>query len=77
MLFSDQKRYSISLPATDKDGKPSNVAYLIEYLCEEIMKDTRKELFVLDNHMYVSLTPWGGDVSDTLTPKVDVGEFIH
>jgi ubiquitin related modifier 1 len=53
MLFSDQRRHSLSIPATDKDGKPSNISVLIDYLCKNIMKDTRKELFVLDDHMYV------------------------
>lgn len=55
MLFSDQKRHNITIPATDKDGKPVTVTYLIDYLCKNTMKDSRKELFVLDNQMYVSL----------------------
>jgi hypothetical protein len=54
MLFSDQKRHNITIPATDKDGKPVTVTYLIDYLCKNTMKDSRKELFVLDNQMYVS-----------------------
>lgn len=51
MLFSDQRRHPLSIPATDKDGKPSNISALIDYLCKNIMKDTRKELFVLENHV--------------------------
>ncbi|KAI0514395.1 ubiquitin-like modifier 1 [Xylaria bambusicola] len=51
MLFSDQRRHALSVPALDKDNKPLTVAYLIEYLCENTMKDTRKELFVLDDHL--------------------------
>jgi hypothetical protein len=27
---------------------------LIHHLCENVMKDTRKELFVLQEHLYVS-----------------------
>lgn len=54
MLFSDQRRHSLTLPAKDKDGNPSNIAYLIHHLCENVMKDTRKELFVLQEHLYVS-----------------------
>lgn len=55
MLFSDQRRHSLSVPVADKDGRPSSIAYLIDYLCKNTMKDSRKELFVLDSHLYVSL----------------------
>ncbi|KAI1438517.1 Urm1-domain-containing protein [Xylaria sp. CBS 124048] len=51
MLFSDQRRHMISIPATDADGKPVTIAYLIEYLCENRMRDARKDLFVLDHHV--------------------------
>lgn len=51
MLFSDERRHSLALPAKDKDGRPATVAFLIDYLCENVMKDTRKELFVLDDHL--------------------------
>ncbi|KAL6854171.1 ubiquitin related modifier 1 [Trichoderma novae-zelandiae] len=51
MLFSDQRRHSLVLPAKDKDGNPSTIAYLIHHLCEHVMKDTRKELFVLQDHL--------------------------
>lgn len=53
MLFDDEKRLSITLPAVTADGKPATIAFLIEHLCENFMKDPRKELFLLDNHMYV------------------------
>ncbi|ETR99989.1 ubiquitin related modifier 1 [Trichoderma reesei RUT C-30] len=51
MLFSDQRRHSLVLPAKDQDGKPSTIAYLIHHLCEHVMKDSRKELFVLQDHL--------------------------
>jgi ubiquitin related modifier 1 len=51
MLFSDQRRHTLSIPATDENNKPVTIAYLIEYLCDNTMKDTRKELFVLDDHL--------------------------
>lgn len=51
MLFSDQKRHKLAIPIKDQDGKSVTVAFLIEYLCENIMKDSRKELFVLDGHL--------------------------
>ncbi|KAJ4145427.1 hypothetical protein LMH87_004279 [Akanthomyces muscarius] len=51
MLFSDQRLHSLALPAHDKDGLPATIAFLIAHLCQEVMNDTRKELFVLDDHL--------------------------
>ncbi|KAF7561584.1 hypothetical protein G7046_g2561 [Stylonectria norvegica] len=51
MLFSDQRQLALAIPALDKDGRPANIAYLIEYLCQNVMEDSRQELFVLDNHL--------------------------
>lgn len=55
MLFSDQRQHKLVIPAHDKDSKPVTIAYLIDHLCRHVMKDSRKELFVLDDHMYVLL----------------------
>jgi len=49
ILFSNQKKYSLSIPAEDESGAPPNVAFLVRYLCNKVMKDPRKELFVLDD----------------------------
>ncbi|KAG5928026.1 Ubiquitin- modifier 1 [Claviceps africana] len=51
MLFSDQRHHSLSLPRRNNDGQPVNIAHLIDHLCQHVMKDTRQELFVLDNHL--------------------------
>ncbi|KAI1377450.1 ubiquitin related modifier 1 [Hypoxylon crocopeplum] len=51
MLFSDQRRHPLSVPASNKEGKPATIADLIGYLCEHTMKDSRKELFVLEDHL--------------------------
>ncbi|KAL2142084.1 hypothetical protein VTI28DRAFT_1597 [Corynascus sepedonium] len=51
MLFDNQRRHSISLPAVDANGKPATIAFLIDYLCKNLMQDPRAELFVLDNHI--------------------------
>jgi ubiquitin related modifier 1 len=53
MLFSNQKRHALSIPATKEDGKPANIAFLVDYLVKNLMKDPRKELFVLDKQVYV------------------------
>ncbi|KAF1918563.1 ubiquitin-related modifier 1 [Ampelomyces quisqualis] len=49
ILFGNQKKYSITLPAQDESGAQANVAFLVRYLCDKLMKDPRKELFVLDD----------------------------
>lgn len=57
MLFADQRHHKLSIPARDNNGSPVTIAHLIDHLCQHVMKDNRKQLFVLDNHMYVQLTP--------------------
>lgn len=48
MLFSNERKINISVPAKREDGTNTNIAYLVKYLCEHAMKDPRKELFILD-----------------------------
>lgn len=55
MLFSDQRLHKLAIPAHDEHGKPVTIAFLIAHLCRHVMKDTRKELFVLEDHMYVHI----------------------
>ncbi|KAK4632211.1 Ubiquitin-related modifier 1 [Fulvia fulva] len=49
LLFSDQRKHKISIPAKDPSGQPVNVAFLIQWLCDNLMKDPRKDMFVLDD----------------------------
>ncbi|UPK93476.1 hypothetical protein LCI18_004411 [Fusarium solani-melongenae] len=51
MLFSDKRHHSLSIPAVTQEGKPANISYLIDHLCQNVMQDSRKDLFVLDNHL--------------------------
>ncbi|KAJ9138763.1 hypothetical protein NKR19_g7724 [Coniochaeta hoffmannii] len=51
MLFSNQKRHVLSIPTTNDRGKPINIAFLVDYLVKNVMKDPRKELFVLNNQV--------------------------
>ncbi|KAI5299274.1 Ubiquitin- modifier 1, partial [Ascosphaera atra] len=48
MLFSNERKHKISVPSTKEDGAPSDIAFLVRYLCDNVMKDTRKDLFLLD-----------------------------
>jgi ubiquitin related modifier 1 len=51
MLFSDERKHRLSVPARDGKGDAVTVGWLVDYLCDEIMKDNRKEMFVLDGHV--------------------------
>ncbi|KAK5944971.1 Ubiquitin- modifier 1 [Knufia obscura] len=48
MLFSNIPSHTISVPAKNDSGSNLTVGDLIPWLCEHLMKDSRKELFVLD-----------------------------
>lgn len=67
MLFSDQRIHKLTIPTHDADGKAVTIAYLITHLCEKVMKDNRKELFVLDDHMYVLSASYSPFISEHLT----------
>ena len=54
MLFDNQRKLSLKIPKKDDSGADSNVAFLVRHMCDNIMKDPRKELFVLDGTVYVS-----------------------
>ncbi|KAL9095354.1 MAG: hypothetical protein Q9165_002225 [Trypethelium subeluteriae] len=52
MLFSHTRFHRISLPGIDPSTQqPATVGYLVHWLCENLMVDTRKELFVLDGRV--------------------------
>ena len=55
MLFANERKLSLKIPAKDASGSRSNIAFLVRHLCETVMKDPRKELFVLDDTVCVRL----------------------
>lgn len=56
ILFSNKRRHDISIPASMDSGKGPNITYLLRHLVDNVIKDERKELFVLDGHLYVDVT---------------------
>lgn len=54
MLFSNKRKHELSIPIDEKSGSTPTVQYLVQYLCDNLMKDPRKELFVLDDSVYVT-----------------------
>jgi len=55
LLFSNKRKHSISLPKHDNNGQLANLAFLLNFLCENLMKDQRKEMFILDDTVFVFL----------------------
>ena len=49
MLFANQRKLELSIPAKDAESNATNIAYLVHRLCKNVMKDHRKELFMLDD----------------------------
>jgi ubiquitin related modifier 1 len=49
LLFSSQRSHKIALPSTDPStNQPANVGFLIDWLCKNLMKDPRQDMFVLE-----------------------------
>ena len=55
MLFSNERKHKVILPARMDNGSPPNITYLLQYLVDNIMKDQRKELFIIEDNVYVVL----------------------
>ncbi|KAJ5083267.1 hypothetical protein N7456_012694 [Penicillium angulare] len=51
ILFDNQRKYAISLPGQLEDGSQPNISYLVQYLVENLMKDQRKELFIMEENV--------------------------
>ena len=49
LLFSNQRKHKLSLPSSDGKGHPTNMAYLVRYLCDNLMNDARRDMFVVDD----------------------------
>ncbi|KAL1589998.1 Ubiquitin-related modifier 1 [Cladosporium halotolerans] len=49
ILFSHQRSHKIALPSSDPStNQPANVGFLIDWLCKNLMKDPREDMFVLE-----------------------------
>lgn len=52
-LFSNEKKQQLFLPLMREDGNAADIGFLVRYLYNNKMTDKRKEMFVLDNSVYV------------------------
>jgi ubiquitin related modifier 1 len=67
MLFSNKRKLSLSIPVQDNAGAPVNVAFLVQHLCENVMKDPRKDMFVLNGTVCVQNHP--ASASSNIKPR--------
>lgn len=51
MLFDNINVHKVNVPARNNKGSSTTVGDLIPWLCEHLMKDSRKDLFVLEGNM--------------------------
>ena len=52
LMFSNKATPEIKLPSQiPGTSEPSDIRYLLKYLCDKFMTDARKELFVVDDSM--------------------------
>lgn len=58
ILFDNERKHNVTLPAQLSDGNPPNISFLLQYLVDNLMKDQRKELFVLEGNVYVIMNEW-------------------
>lgn len=54
MLFSNERKHTVTLPARLSDGSSPNISYLLQYLVDNVMRDERKELFILEDNVYAT-----------------------
>lgn len=53
ILFANERKHKVTLPAQLENGTRPNISYLLQYLVDNVMMDRRKELFVLEDNVYV------------------------
>ncbi|MCJ1385926.1 Ubiquitin- modifier 1 [Xylographa soralifera] len=51
LLFSNQRKHILSIASHDEGGKSVNMDYLISYLCNNVMKGGRKDMFIVDDQV--------------------------
>ena len=58
MLFSNIRDHKIKLPSVNPATSSSaNVSFLIQWLCDNLMRDTRRELFVAEDKREQQIEP--------------------
>lgn len=51
ILFSNERKHTITLPAQLDSSNPPTISYLLKHLVDNVMKDDRKELFIMEDNV--------------------------
>ncbi|KAJ5545367.1 hypothetical protein N7535_006244 [Penicillium sp. DV-2018c] len=51
LLFGNERKHKVVLPARLEDGSRPNISYLLRYLVENLMKDERKDMFIMEDNV--------------------------
>lgn len=54
LLFDNERKHEIILPARKEDGNASDISSLLIYLVENTMNDNRKDMFIMEDSVYVN-----------------------
>ena len=55
LLFGNERKHKVVLPAQLEDGSPPNISYLLGYLVDNLMQDQRKDMFIMEDSVYVDI----------------------
>ncbi|KAJ5127543.1 hypothetical protein N7448_008322 [Penicillium atrosanguineum] len=51
LLFGNERKHNVALPAQLKDGSQPNISYLLGYLVDNLMQDQRKDMFIMEDNV--------------------------
>jgi Urm1 (Ubiquitin related modifier) len=54
LLFDGHRKLEISIPAHTSSGESSDINFLVDYLCKNVMTDKRTDMFVMNGTVSVS-----------------------
>jgi hypothetical protein len=55
LLFGNERKHKVVLPARLEDGSRPNISYLLKYLVDNLMKDQRIDMFIMEDNVYVNV----------------------
>lgn len=58
LLFGNERKHKVVLPPQLEDGSRPNILYLLKYLVDNLMKDQRTDMFIMEDNVYVARTPY-------------------
>lgn len=64
LLFSNERKHYVTLPSRLENGSQPTIADLLTHLVENVMQDQRKEMFIMEDNVYVKFIAWGWNISN-------------